>query len=55
MDRERIKLIVENLEILLDQLKEEIYSDGEETYHIESFSSPDIDYDEIFDEDGYSD
>jgi len=50
MDKEKIKLIVRNLELLIDSLKAEIYSDVN-SYKIENFQSTHIDYDEIFEDD----
>ena len=54
MDREKLKLIVKNLKLLVDSLESEVNSDTEaykyETY--QQISSPiDDDYDEIFDGD----
>lgn len=51
MDVEKLKLLITNLEVLLNELKLEVYDNsiGEE-YLIGDFSSPEIDYDEIFDE-----
>ena len=58
MDKEKLKLIVKNLESLVQCLKSEIYSD------VESYKPPQYeqvspyiaDYDEIFeDDDGYPD
>jgi hypothetical protein len=51
MDIERLKLLINNLEVVLNQLKIEIYGDdiGEEQ-EVKGFSSPDLDYDEIFDD-----
>ena len=57
MDRERLKLLVRNLELLVDGLKAEVYSDPE-AYRPESSFNPgaSVDYDEIFDDDdGYPD
>ena len=57
MDRERLKLLVRNLELLVDGLKAEVYSDPE-AYKPESSFNPgaSVDYDEIFDDDdGYPD
>ena len=56
MERERLKLIVRNLELLVDSLKAEVYSDpeaykmrqDEETYY-NRYGHPD--YDEIFEDD----
>jgi hypothetical protein len=53
MDKEKLKLIVRNLELLVDSLKAEIYSD------VSAYKTPKrtiTDYDEIFeDDDGYAD
>ena len=52
MDKEKLKLIVRNLELLVDSLKAEVYSDVS-TY---SYTEPDVrkrpilDYDEIFED-----
>jgi hypothetical protein len=54
MDKDKLKLIVRNLELLVDSLKSEIYSDTE-TYKRQQ--EPKItDYDEVFydgDDDAY--
>jgi hypothetical protein len=49
MDRDKVKVIIRNMELLLDSLKAEIYTD------VPSYSYDDIkpyeeDYDEIYDE-----
>jgi len=54
MDKEKLKLIVRNLELLVDSLKVEVYSD------VSAYQMPKTminDYDEIFDDDddGYAD
>jgi hypothetical protein len=53
MDRDKLKLIVRNLELLVDSLKAEVYSD------VSAYKAPEktiTDYDEIFiDDDGYPD
>jgi len=55
MDKEKLKLIVKNLESLVDCLKSEVYSDLDD-YNHEELLSPISDYDEIFyEDDGYSD
>ena len=60
MDKEKLKLIVKNLESLVECLKSEIYSDVD-SYKVkkEEYSSGKItDYDEVFydgDDDGYPD
>ena len=48
MNREKVKLIIRNMELLLDSLKVEIYSDSSE-----SLKEPKriiTDYDEIFED-----
>ncbi len=58
MDKDKLKLIVRNLELLVDSLKSEIYSDVE-SYKKPILEKPNItDYDEVFydgDDDGYPD
>ena len=58
MEKERLKLIVRNLELLVDSLKAEVYSDVDayktsvDTNKIAGIT----DYDEVFDDDdGYPD
>lgn len=52
MDKEKLKLIVRNLELLVDSLKAEIYSDTS----VYSYKEPDVrnrpilDYDEIYED-----
>jgi len=60
MEKERLKLIVKNLELLVDSLKAEVYSDADAYLDKrENFDDPSQyykDYDEIFnDDDGYPD
>ena len=61
MDKEKLKLIVRNLESLVECLKSEVYSDVDAyTTKQENFDDPAAyyitDYDEIFnDDDGYPD
>jgi len=54
MDKERLKLIVRNLESLIDCLKSEVYSDVG-AYKAENYDDPlqnyIIDYDEVFEDD----
>ena len=58
MEKDRLKLIVRNLELLVDSLKAEVYSDPN-AYKRENFDDPPQyygDYDEVFnDDDGYLD
>jgi hypothetical protein len=49
MDREKLKLIVRNLELLVDSLRAEIYSDTE-SHKIINNQQKYFDYDEIFEE-----
>jgi hypothetical protein len=57
MDREKLKLIIRNLESLVECLKEEIYSESDAYKpNYEEVASYITDYDEVFydgDEDGY--
>jgi hypothetical protein len=55
MDKERLKVIVKNLESLVDALKSEIYSDPEVYKQYKDKIDHVFDYDEVFDEDGYPD
>ena len=55
MDKEKLKLIVRNLESLVECLKSEVYSDVT-SYKYEEIAPSITDYDEIFeDDDGYPD
>ena len=50
MDKEKLKLIVRNLELLVDSLKAEVYSDTQS--YLQNKREYSIhDYDEIFDDD----
>ena len=55
--REKLKLIVRNLKLLVDALESEVYSDVDAYSNSTAFASSKItDYDEVFDDDdGYSD
>jgi hypothetical protein len=56
MDKEKLKLIVKNLESLVDCLKTEIYSDVSAYQQPVESKSQVSDYDEVFDDDdGYPD
>ena len=56
MEREKLKLIVRNLELLVDSLKAEVYSDTQRYMNYEKVREGLQDYDEIFeDDDGYPD
>jgi len=51
MDKERLKIIVRNLEILVDSLKTEIYSDSQSYLRSKKENQPKYDYYEIFEDD----
>ena len=56
MDKERLKHIVRNLKSLVDALESEVYSDVNSYRNSDAFSSPDTNYDEMYDDDdGYAD
>jgi len=56
MDKEKLKLLVRNLELLVDSLKAEVYSDAQSYLNYEEVVGGLHDYDEIFDDDdGYPD
>jgi uncharacterized protein VirK/YbjX len=58
MDKEKLKLLISNIEMLLDELKSEVYSDVDayKPPQYEQVSKYLTDYDEIFeDDDGYPD
>ena len=60
MEKDKLKLIVRNLELLVDSLKAEIYSDVESytasINYDEIKRTKDLDYDELYDDDdGYPD
>jgi hypothetical protein len=50
MDNEKVKLIVRNLELLVDSLKAEIYSDVS-SYRFDDIKPREVDYDEVFGDD----
>jgi len=51
MDKDKLKLIVRNLELLVDSLKAEIYSDSSTYISKEPMrKKPILDYDEIFED-----
>lgn len=52
MDKDKLKLIVRNLELLVDSLKAEIYSDvsAYKYKEPEERNRPILDYDEIFED-----
>ena len=55
MERDKLKIIVRNMELLLDALKVEVYSDVDAYKNSKAFEPP-TDYDELYDDDdGYPD
>ena len=55
MNKEKLKLIVKNLKLLVDSLESEVYSDVDAYKNSEAFAKI-TDYDEVFDDDdGYTD
>ena len=52
MDKEKLKLIIRNLELLVDSLKAEVYSDVSSYSYTEPNvrKRPILDYDEIFED-----
>ena len=50
MDREKLKLIVKNLKLLVDSLESEVYSDVS-AYKYEDIAPHLTDYDEVFEDD----
>jgi len=56
MDKDKLKLIIRNLELLVDSLKSEVYSDTQNYLEYDKIKAALTDYDEIFeDDDGYPD
>jgi hypothetical protein len=56
MDKDKLKLIVRNLELLVDSLKAEVYSDVSAYKAPEKTTERFVDYDELYDDDdGYAD
>ena len=49
MDKDKLKLIVRNLELLVDSLKTELYSDTQ-AYKFDDITPKELDYDEIFED-----
>jgi len=55
MEKDKLKLIVRNMELLLDALKAEVYSDVDAYKNSTAFETL-VDYDELYDDDdGYAD
>lgn len=56
MDKDKLKLIIRNLELLVDSLKSEVYSDTQSYMEYDKITAALTDYDEVFeDDDGYPD
>jgi hypothetical protein len=49
MDRDKIKLLLRNMELTLDALKAEVYSDVE-AYKYDEIKPMHLDYDEVFED-----
>ena len=55
MNKAKLKVLVRALKEIVDELESEVYSDPD-AYTGSEFSSPDVSYDEVFeDDDGYPD
>ena len=55
MEKDKLKLIVRNLKLLVDALESEVFSDVE-AYQYDEIAQHISDYDEVFDDDdGYPD
>ena len=50
MDKDKLKLIVRNLELLVDALKSEVYSDRDSYRSTPKIEDNISDYDEVFDD-----
>ena len=51
MEKEKLKLIVRNLRLLVDALESEVYSDVESYTKETEYLPPLADYDEVFEDD----
>ena len=51
MEKEKLKLIVRNLRLLVDALESEVYSDVDTYTKSETTLPPLADYDEVFEDD----
>ena len=55
MEKEKLKLIVRNLRLLVDALESEVYADVN-AHRDSQYQAPVLDYDEVYeDDDGYPD
>ena len=50
MNKAKLKVLVRALKEIVDELESEVYSDPE-AYTDKDFSSPDVSYDEVFEDD----
>ena len=50
MNKAKLKVLVRALKEIVDELESEVYSDPE-AYTDHNFSSPDVSYDEVFEDD----
>ena len=50
MDREKLKVMIRNLELMIDNIKAEVYSDVDSYKSEEEYSSKPLDYDELYDD-----
>ena len=50
MDRSKLKDIIRTLELTLDTLKAEVYSDVDSYKNDEAYSARQLDYDELYDD-----
>ena len=50
MERDKLKDIVRSLELMVDALKAEVYSDGDSYKSDEKISTKPLDYDEMYDD-----
>ena len=50
MDREKLKLIVKNLKLLVESLESEVYSDVDAYKDMQVSASKNLDYDEMYDD-----
>ena len=50
MERDKLKDIVRSLELMVDALKTEVYSDVDSYKNEENYTSTPLDYDEMFDD-----
>ena len=52
MDKDKLKLIVRNMELLVDSLKSEVYSDVDAYTNSKEYANTKLaDYDEVFEDD----